>query len=567
MFRQRLKAECRKLSRIWSSMFKHYSVFFLLIICWLNGAASPQIRSLTTRDGLSQSEVNNIMQDSYGYIWLSTTDGLNRTDGVSTKVMALTPNNLELTQIYGVIQEDNYKNLWIGISGDALVHNLITENTVLLSETVDKLPEFDKNNRLYIHKGSRNTIWITDEYKLLELEYNNSKIWIKRTIQTNRKRIRNIVVDKRGTEWVALWDGLYSIKGTTIEKKSDIKITRFFGDDSGVFSSTKDGIYLMSYLTNYGNWTKISGLVATALTVSKDKLWIGTERGLFFIHFNRITNNTEAVATKIDIGEQINVKTLFADSNHQIWIGVDLGGARILNTNNTKFDHYKYTSTQGFNNRIRSIHEDNSGNLWIGTRGTGIAFFPTNSNDYLNPVFLPSDLVSTIGNSFCSAGDQVFSVFKTFSSIKVKFSGNTPEFTVKNIPLPKEEEILLVCTADPNGKYIWIGPYSKNLIRYDIENDKTEIITLTYEKNIDPKSFVIRNIKFDVKGNMWIGTSNGLLIIPSENLENQVYTCKYYYNSEPLLKGAMEKLFLEELTVSMCFVLIRYSSIPLNQKY
>jgi signal transduction histidine kinase/DNA-binding response OmpR family regulator/ligand-binding sensor domain-containing protein len=512
-------------------MKKHISVIFLLI-SWLNSFASLQIRSLTTRDGLSQSEVNNIMQDSYGYIWLSTTDGLNRTDGVSTKVMNLTPKNLQLTQIYGVIQEDNYKNLWISISGDALIHNLITEQTILLSETVSELPEFDKNNRLYIHKGTTNTIWITDEYKLLELEYTSSEIKIKRTIQTNGKRIRNIFIDKRGTEWVSLWDGLYRIKGKTIEKKSELRLTRIYSGDDAVFGISRDGIYMMSYLSNYGNWTKVSGIVATALTISQNKLWIGTERGLHQMHVNQLRSNADAEITKIDIGEQINVKSLFTDNNNQIWIGVDLGGARILNTNKTKFDHYKYASANGFNNRIRSIHEDDNGNLWIGTRGTGIAFIPNYQNDYSNPVFLPSEMVSTIGNSFCSAGDQVFSVFKTFSSIKVNYRGQKPEFSVRNIPLPKEEDILLVCTADPNGKYIWIGPYSKNLIRYDIEKDKTEIINLTYEKNIDPKSFVIRNIKFDFKGNMWIGTSNGLLIISSSNLENNNYTCKYYYNSD-----------------------------------
>ena len=492
--------------------------------------ASLQMRSLTTRDGLSQSEVNNIMQDSYGYVWLSTTDGLNRTDGVTTKIMNLTPENRELNQIYGVIKEDKYKQLWISISGDVLIYSLITEKTILLSEVIPQLPKFDSNNRIFIQMGNNNSVWVSDEYKLIELN-NNSTPTIKRIINTSGKRIRSVFVDKRGVEWLALWDGFYKIKGNSIEKIADLKATRIIGEENSIFAVAKDGIYYMSYLTNYGSWTKISSIIATALTVCENTLWIGTESGLYNLSLNQINQNSKVALTKIDINEQINVKTLSTDLNNQIWIGVDLGGARILNTKKTKFDRYRYSTSQGFNNRIRALHEDNNGNFWIGTRGVGIAFIPNKQKDYSKPVFLPGNAVSTIGNSFCSVNDKIYSVFKTFSSIKVTYKGNTPSFEIKNIPLPKEEEILLVCTADPNGKYVWIGPYSKYLIRYNIEKDKTEIINLIYEKNADPKSFVIRNIKFDTNGNMWIGTSNGLMIISAKNLENNIFKCNYYFNS------------------------------------
>ena len=392
--------------------------------------------------------------------------------------------------------------------------------------------------------GNNNSVWVSDEYKLIEIN-NNSIPTIRRIVNTSGKRIRSIFVDKRGVEWVALWDGLYKIKGNRIEKKSELRATRITGDENGIFAIAKDGIYYMSYLNNYGSWTKISSIIATALTVCENNLWIGTETGLFTLSLSQINQNSEVKVTKIDINEQINVKTLNSDRNNQIWIGVDLGGARILNTKKTKFDRYRYSTAQGFNNRIRALHEDNNGNFWIGTRGVGIAFIPNRQTDYSKPVFLPLNAVSTIGNSFCSVNDKIYSVFKTFSSIRVNFRGNTPFFEIKNIPLPKEEEILLVCTADPNGKYIWIGPYSKNLIRYDILKEKTEIINLTYDRNIDPKSFVIRNIKFDTKGNMWIGTSNGLMIISAENLENNIFKCKYFYNSNE--SGAISGNYVEPI--------------------
>ena len=150
-------------------MYKKSLAFILFILAIFNCNATYQISSITTRDGLSQSEVNNIMQDSYGYVWLSTTDGLNRTDGVTTTVMRLTPKNRELTQIYGAIKEDNYKKLWISIAGDVLIYNLSSEKTDLLSDMLPNLPKFDNNNRIIMQMGNNDNVWLSDEYQLIEL--------------------------------------------------------------------------------------------------------------------------------------------------------------------------------------------------------------------------------------------------------------------------------------------------------------------------------------------------------------------------------------------------------------
>ena len=45
-------------------------------------AQDLQFNTLTVNDGLTQHDVSCIMQDSYGFIWVGTYDGLNRYDGL-----------------------------------------------------------------------------------------------------------------------------------------------------------------------------------------------------------------------------------------------------------------------------------------------------------------------------------------------------------------------------------------------------------------------------------------------------------------------------------------------------
>ena len=81
-----------------------------------------QFEHLMIEDGLSQSTVFDIIQDSEGFLWFATQDGLNRYDGYSFKIYysdanitnSITDNNIQ------VIREDSFGNLWIGTAGGGL---------------------------------------------------------------------------------------------------------------------------------------------------------------------------------------------------------------------------------------------------------------------------------------------------------------------------------------------------------------------------------------------------------------------------------------------------------------
>lgn len=77
--------------------------------------------------GLSNSHVKSIIQDSYGFIWLGTRNGLNRYDGVSMKLYNCYDETLQHgNQVISALFEDNHRQLWVGTDDGVYIQELAT---------------------------------------------------------------------------------------------------------------------------------------------------------------------------------------------------------------------------------------------------------------------------------------------------------------------------------------------------------------------------------------------------------------------------------------------------------
>ena len=92
----------------------------LSLFLLLNGFTQPfNFSNYSINDGLSQSVANCIFQDSNGYMWIGTQNGLNRFNGESFDIFSHDPinsNSISNNWIYS-ISEDSDGNLWIGTKG------------------------------------------------------------------------------------------------------------------------------------------------------------------------------------------------------------------------------------------------------------------------------------------------------------------------------------------------------------------------------------------------------------------------------------------------------------------
>ena len=104
------------------NFFYKKSVFWILLLFSISGPCLAQNENLHfehigIEEGLSNDNVTAILQDSKGYIWFGTMDGLNKYDGYSFTKYQFDPfdsNSLSQNFIY-TIWEDKYGSIWVGI--------------------------------------------------------------------------------------------------------------------------------------------------------------------------------------------------------------------------------------------------------------------------------------------------------------------------------------------------------------------------------------------------------------------------------------------------------------------
>ncbi|MDP2887512.1 MAG: two-component regulator propeller domain-containing protein, partial [Bacteroidota bacterium] len=294
--------------------FKHFNAVLILITALTATPSFAQIKpgnltQFTEQDGLPGIQVNGLLQDKFGYMWVGTINGLARYDGYEFKRFYNNPN--DSTSIKGLIvwsiYEDRDGRIWTGTSPENLnVYNPVTKSfrNYPFKHLVDHLSNFeigivsmceDLQDRIYFGVGSQyNTI------KPGLLYYDKIEDHVKKFIATDSLEIQNVhrvLADKSGNVWILSSNGFFKIDANrklsrirSIEREivktndyvSDLKIDK----DGFLWASTWQS-RLYKFNPENENFISYSSLMSgsgnndelhyTAIAVDKyDNIWIGT---------------------------------------------------------------------------------------------------------------------------------------------------------------------------------------------------------------------------------------------------------------------------------------------------
>ena len=519
--------------------------FMKVDISYANISESINFNNITIEDGLSQSTVETIFQDSRGYIWIGTNDGLNRYNGYEFKyykhdkydknslvnnyivhiaedkdgyiwvstlggLSKIDPKNDEIKNYYS--KEDNGN-----LSNNNIWQILCTNNNKVIIATVDGLNLYDrkedkftrildKENELpsqYIYSLEEdiyNHIWIGTDKGLVELNEDLEIVSLyEDTIGDSE--IYNIYNDSKGHIWVCtLGNGLFKVN------LNDKSIDNY--------RNIKDGLSLPS------------NNIRDVVLDSKGTLWIATDKGICHFNYEKdiFTNYNKE---PYDNNSLIDDETfcLLKDSSGLIWVGTYRGIS--VFSPNSNFYHYKsnpYDENSLSGNIIHGIYEDNDKVLWIGTNENGVNIISGDEIKHLNEE--NSGLISDLIEDITGINDYVF--IGTNKGLSVLEKTDDKNYSITNytdedgLPSNKIKALFI----DSKG-YLWIGT-NKGLAILDIDNGK--IIDLTYI--LDSMGMIdkfIRAIYEDSKGNYYIGCflEGGLI-----KIDPNTKTCKIYQNDD-----------------------------------
>ncbi len=339
----------------------------------------------TTEDNISNSRIQTICEDSNGFIWIGTENGLNRYDGYDFTNFYHNPDDsLSLVSNYvRTLYSDDDGILWVGTS-KGLQYKYPNSSYF---HTV-KLPDANTVFITGIIKLSNGEVWFSTSgrgiYRVKPNNLSEAENLEKLTPQLGLDVCRTIIEDYTGLIWIGTPMGVSVCEPGTMRIthfERDIinrDITGIFEDDEGnIFISTNNHLYVWRSLDErLEQITPEKGIWEITHTYMDNEQQIYLSlRGNGLLKYNRETNQLERVKQTIDNMEldNLDISALYRDSQGNMWLGCFLSGLAMTTRDSNQFSYFKFSeSKENISGVVTALMLDKNENLWIGYNNKGL---------------------------------------------------------------------------------------------------------------------------------------------------------------------------------------------------
>ncbi|NDW08213.1 two-component regulator propeller domain-containing protein [Dysgonomonas sp. 520] len=449
-----------------------YKVFAIILFIFAELWSVTPYKTYTVADGLSNSSIKAICQDSLGYVWCGTKNGLIRFDGYEFR-----------TYNYNVEKED-----------------------VVYSNDITCLTK-DSSGLIWI--GTFN--WIiqfdpyTEKFVELDLKYSNGEL--------PKGVVTNIWIDKKNKVWISSKTGLYVIEEKEVKaieslKGAYINSMAFYDAENLLLEVMNKGVALFNTKTNklqYLDESKVAGrpMIYKIFRDSKGKVWMGADSNNIFTYE---PSDQSLVPIKIQMPEDVKFDN---DQIHDILEYND--SILILGTDNGLLGIDPQTHTYRRNissmlqtnlllhNRIMSLYKDNQGALWVGTFNKGMKYCNPNRY-YFNFYDLDADKnqpAGVVGNLVEENG-TLWIGHERGICLKDMKTGKLSHFDLESKLAGQNTkfELFFIYKDVPHLLYLYL--LNRGIYTFDLNTRQ-----IGRQINIPPASQV-RSMAKDMNGNIWI---------------------------------------------------------------
>ena len=527
----------------------------LILSFWLLStstlAIEPSIRfeHLSVEDGLPNSSISCSLQDSQGFIWFGTQNGLARFDGISFKIYKNNQDNPQsLSSNYiKAITEDQQGNIWVGTDSGLNHFNPKTEQFTHYRSDAANTNSLSHDSIMAITGDQQGNIWVGTDGSGLNRFNPKTKQFTHYRYDTailgsvSHDRITAITEDQKGNLWVGTWGGGLNRFNSKTEQFSHY---RFNSSNSNslshdyVWAITEDQHGNLWIGTNGGglnlfnprsekfshfrydetNHNSLSHDIIRAITIDRQgDLWLATYGGglnRFNPEIGQFSRYLHSPANPNSLSHD-SVWTIMEDQQSNLWVGT-WGGLNRYNPKTKQFSHYRHDAVNPSSlshDSVWAIMEDQQGNLWVGTDKGLNSFNPKNElfthyrHDKANSNSLSQDEVVAVTE------DQQGNIWAgTWGGGLNYINPRTKQFTHYRFDSENSNSLshdfVWAITEDQHGN-LWIGTNGGGLNRF---NPKTEQFTHYRHDAANLNSLSHDNVMAiteDQQGNLWVGTDGG----------------------------------------------------------
>ncbi|MDJ0711598.1 MAG: two-component regulator propeller domain-containing protein [Woeseiaceae bacterium] len=517
---------------------------------------------LSLDDGLSQSNVLAVIQDSDGFMWLATENGLNSYDGYEFRHFKRergNPQALSNDFIFAVA-EGSDGSLWLGTNGGGLANldrksgivrsyrhdaadpNSIASNIVRSVHVDNKgfvwigtrgagldrfdpvtqefthidLGDVDTSGRVFaISAGADGALWVAGDHGLVRVDRENGDAtnFAMELGALAEHSVRAAVEDSNGRLWVGTYGGGIA--------RFDAKANSFevFAHDANDPSTLSDD------------------RVTVLFEDDANRLWAGTTAGLNLV--NRETGDVvryvadNADATSLSDND---ISSIYQDRNGLLWIGTKSHGINKWNPSSWLYGYEPAKNVPAERNRepnVMAFIDDGAGTLWLGTFGDGLNAIDRESGEVTR-------YRAEASGSLKIAGDRVMSLMRdrhgriwagTMMNGITRLdptTGATTNFRHVDGDAGSLSANGIMTMYEDRFGMVWIGTFGGGINRYDPADDSFTHFKPDADDQNSVSSSRITSIGEDADGNLWIGTDGGGL-----NLFDREQERFYHFAHDP----------------------------------
>jgi len=364
----------------------------------------------TQDDGLTNNAVRAVLRDSRGYVWMGTSNGLNRYDGrnyLEINIENGIPDNNYIT----ALQEDSHGRIWIGTAAGICVYQPGEEK----AHRFAAMSEYDFQVYQIVREDARHLLIPDKEYGFFRIDTDGATA--EKIESGHDKQVRYSPValcfDAGGTAWFIDSDGalcrssdhlksvvtVYPSEGSPFTGK---RIHKMHYASGYLMIGMTDATLTMNIRTEEYRIHKSISNIHGVLTVSENEIWAACDSGIvvFGPDLNRIRGfrmTDLPGGGDREIMPNSALLDICSDGGNGFWIGSYGGAIHLLQNRTGLLAHRGY-----FTSRIVPAKD---GSVWIGTENKGLFhFFPLENR--MEPVNL--NLSSTNIQGLCLDGDNLY---------------------------------------------------------------------------------------------------------------------------------------------------------------
>jgi ligand-binding sensor domain-containing protein len=419
---------------------------------------AQKIRFYNSEQGLPNSYIHRVSQDSRGYIWIATENGASYFDGMrfTTFYNDKDKSGSISSDLVKIVFTDSRGNCWIGTSNGLQLFNSesntfldfpLKYESFLDSYYISSIVESPDKEKILVSVSGFGIIVIDAKTQTIDHELTDKFL-----VVYGEPYLGNLLFDSQGNLWSFAEQGHFfrldygqktlhrNLWGEDLIGAASTMAVSAMAEDpltgNMLVGTYKNGLYIYDRSTGYvrkanGALTSTAEYPIRALLAERQSgaaldvdIWIGTEgAGLKkFDRRNESIVNPDFPNTPINIS-QSKIHSLMQDNQGNIWAALFQKGLIVIPKSTYGFDYLLLTNDDDLSGQSQScatsVVRDLEGNLWVGTDGAGL--------------------------------------------YKVSPSGSVSRYTSDNTPLPNNAVMALA--VDKRGT-VWVSTYMGGVMTY-----------------------------------------------------------------------------------------------------